>query len=757
MKNGYFANNEFVITNMKPRRFLYNYLWNDMMVCQCDHFGNGYCFKSDGVNRRDIENGDRNIYIKNHETGEVYSANRNHDDLPFNKHECRVGLGYQTIISEYKGLRVEFSILVASDFPALLFNVKIRNISKKTIEFDAIFENVPKPDLSWHAAYSYAGFDKDLNGLLFTHEGYHLPSDFTKTFVSCDKKFNSFETSYSRFLSLYNGFRNPEALKHKNLSSLGSTFDANVAAFQFNLSLNSGEEFETTFVCATARTKEECIEIKNKFSSFEKEKAKQIDLNDGYIDTFKVETPDSYLNEQVNVWFKRQLSLGKTWGRLYGKGFRDVMQDIAAFVSFDTKLAKEKILNALKHQYEDGNPIRMFEPNFRYPYNDGGVWIPETVLAYINESGDKDFLNIDVPYLEGDSYNHVSYADAFVNEEYKAGKRKGNVLDHVQAGVDYLLNCRGQNNLVLWRGGDWNDSMNNVGNKGIGESVWLSIATVKAVNDFIEILKIIGKTNEISTYLKKRDELKVAINKAGKSGDHYIYGINDDHEVIGGQEMMFLNPQSWAVFAGLGDENELNKMMDEVEMKLKCDFGYVQCSPSFNKGRENVGRISYFKPGLVENGGVYNHGVAFKIIADCLLNRNDLAYQTIKLISADNPRLANSGVEPYAVSNMYLGPEEEFNPGFAPMFWITGTAGWLYRAVSEHICGVKASIDGLRIEPHLPSHWDEIKVSRIFRGCEYQIQIKRGEGKGLYVEGKKLAGTFVPLSNKKVIKCEVII
>ena len=91
------------------------------------------------------------------------------------------------------------------------------------------------------------------------------------------------------------------------------------------------------------------------------------------------------------------------------------------------------------------------------------------------------------------------------------------------------------------------------------------------------------------------------------------------------------------------------------------------------------------------------------------------------------------------------------------MFWITGTAGWLYRAVSEHICGVKASIDGLRIEPHLPSHWDEVKVSRIFRGCEYHIQIKRGEGKGLYVEGKKLAGTLVPLSNKKVIKCEVII
>ena len=198
--------------------------------------------------------------------------------------------------------------------------------------------------------------------------------------------------------------------------------------------------------------------------------------------------------------------------------------------------------------------------------------------------------------------------------------------------------------------------------------------------------------------------------------------------------------------------------MDKVEEKLKCDYGYVLCSPSFTKGKDNIGRVSYFQPGLVENGGVYNHGVAFKIIADCLLKRGDIAYKTLKLISCDNPKLANSGVEPYAVTNMYIGPENKYFAGFAPMCWVTGTAGWLYRAVTEYICGIKATINGLKIDPCLPLEWDEIKVSRIFRNNKYEFVIKRGKDKGIYVDGKLINGNVIDIpSPNKLIKCEVII
>lgn len=762
MEVGYFNNNEYVITNMKPRRPLYNYLWNEELVCQCDHFGNGWAWRSIGTQQRDIERGSRNIYIKDKESGEIYSANRNHNDLPFDVHKCHVGLGYQKVISEYKNLRVEYTILVPAEGALVLYRVKIKNNSRIHKNISAYYTICPKPDLSWHAAYGNSEYSADLNALVYHHDGFRLPNEYTKVFVACDKAFDAYEVSSNRFYGEYCGEHNPLSLKGDKLSSQGAMFDGHIAAFQFDLSLESGEEYEVFFCAASARNMDECHQIKNTFldaGKFEKELCKQRDLNAKYHEVFTLSSPDTYLNQQVNVWLKRQLSLGKTWGRLYGKGFRDVMQDITAFVSFDPALAKKRILHALRYQYEDGNPIRMFEPNFRYPYNDGGVWITGAVLSYLNETADFSILDEELTYLKGDSYEKASLADAYATEAYVAGERKDSVLEHIEAAINYLIGCRGERNLILWRGGDWNDSLNNVGLKNKGESVWLSIATVKAIGELQEILTMVGSAQEkIARYGKAKDELKQAIKSFGKVDDHYVYGINDEGEVVGGNDRIFLNPQSWAVLANLAPKDELESAMDVVENKLKCNFGYVQCFPSFTEGKESIGRVSYFKPGLVENGGVYNHGVAFKIVADCMLGRGDHAYESLKLISCDNPENPNNGVEPYAVSNMYIGPENPYNAGFAPMYWITGTAGWIYRAVTEYICGIKATPNGLKVLPCLPSKWDNIQLSRRFRGGLYHIEIKRGNEKGIIVNGEKIEGSVLPLIEEgATVDCTVII
>ena len=95
IKGGYFdkKKNEYIITDMYPRRPLLNYLWNEETVASCDQFGNGYARRSIGTQRRNIEDGERNLYIKDRSTGEFYSANRNYTRLPFDKHEAHVGIG----------------------------------------------------------------------------------------------------------------------------------------------------------------------------------------------------------------------------------------------------------------------------------------------------------------------------------------------------------------------------------------------------------------------------------------------------------------------------------------------------------------------------------------------------------------------------------------------------------------------------------------------------------------------------------------
>lgn len=117
-------------------------------------------------------------------------------------------------------MRVEFTIIVASSEPVLLFNVKIKNISNSKKDIDAYFLNRPQPDISWHAAYGLAKYHKEINGIIYSHDGFRLPNEYTRIFVSSDKKYDSFETNLTRFKGDYNGLENPIALKDNSLSSL---------------------------------------------------------------------------------------------------------------------------------------------------------------------------------------------------------------------------------------------------------------------------------------------------------------------------------------------------------------------------------------------------------------------------------------------------------------------------------------------------------------------------------------------------------
>ena len=91
-------------------------------------------------------------------------------------------------------------------------------------------------------------------------------------------------------------------------------------------------------------------------------------------------------------------------------------------------------------------------------------------------------------------------------------------------------------------------------------------------------------------------------------------------------------------------------------------------------------------------------------------------------------------MEPYAFSNMMMGPESKYRKGEAPMSWITGTAGWVYRALTEYLLGVRPTFEGLRVDPCLPKDFGRVSVTRLFRGRTYAIA---------YIPSKEKEGTYV--------------
>lgn len=740
---GYFDDScgEFVITQMYPKRPLINYLWNEQTVAHCDQFGFGKSMSADEKKPRPMDAGERLLYLKDNTDGNFYSPNRNYARLPFDTFECHVGQGYQRIVSEYGGLRTEFTLLVPKEGRRILYRAEVTEMQGKNRDLNLYFVIRPQANLTEHTSYGYADCE-DKRGLYFPHVAYQSPSEYGFLYFASERRFSSYALSKNDFCGTYGSWESPDGIEAKKLCSKGTTFeDDYVAAVSFPLKLRGKEQKSFTFSLAAGKTLQECREAAQSGANgkvFARELRAQAQMFCGQGRVFRAQMPDPLLCSLSNVWLKRQLSLGKTWGRIYGKGFRDVMQDIAAFVSLDIPLARERILKTLSKQYASGNTIRMFEPDLLLPYNDGASWIPATVSAYLKESGDFSLLEERVAFLDGG---------------------EDTVYGHVMRGVEYLLNDLGVHGLVLLRGGDWNDSLNGAGNLGRGEGIWLSLATVKAAKEFAQIARYVSRGEDAERVLDKAKKLEENILRFGLDEDSFLYAYDDWGGKIGAAECeegnFYLNPQTWAVLAQVGSAQLRESVMEQVEKRLRCAYGYKLCDPPYTKGDDRLGRVSYFVPGMVENAAVYLHGVMFKIAADCMLGKGDRAYDTLRLVLFSNPAVQASGVEPYAVSNMYIGPENPYRAGEAPMSWITGSAGWLYRNITEGIFGIRAEFEGLTVSPCFPSHWESAQAERVFRGTLYRFFYKKTGKNKIVADGKIVDGVLPAGTGNRVVRVEV--
>lgn len=720
---GSFAKNglSYIIRDMFPKRPLRNFLWNEDFIANVDQFGMGPSWNREGEFESKLCPADlgRLFYLRDVETGDVWSPNRNFGRAAFDQFETEVGLGWSCISSEYKGLRFEWTLFVPQQGNRECWRIQIVNTSHVTRHVDLFgYCESALNDLE-HSAYNHAKFDPLLNGVFISHNAYNFPSDLKHHYVATTAAVRAYETTNRRFAGVYGSLEAPDALSSGgDLASIDTSFDTSmIGALQSRFELSAGESVEVRMVvgitdsldAAVASTKEVFAE-----GWFEQEQAAIAGNFETFSERIEVELPavDRETELFTNIWLKQQISLGKTWARTYTRGFRDIMQDITAFVGLEPNCVADRICYCLERQRSDGNTLRQWEPIDLHPYRDGPAWIVPAVAGYIKETGDFSILERHVTYYESDE--------------------SATVLDHCRRGMDFLFDHLGSHGLCLWGGGDWNDSLNGAGLQMKGESVWLSQATVVSARQFAELLVQLNQLELAAVYEEKANSMGVSLRAHAWDGDHFLCGFTDWGEKVGAREnkyaQIFLNMQTWGILSEVADDPEA--LSDTIESELKTDFGYVLNRPSYREGDDHIGRVSYFELGAYENGSVYNHGGAFKIAADCKLGRGKLAYESLLKIlpgCVANPPSV-SGSEPYAVSNMYLGPENTLRSGEALMSWITGTAGWLLRCVVEEMLGVRPEFNGLRIAPCLPPHWDGVKVRRRFRGSLFDIQIHNPDG-----------------------------
>jgi cellobiose phosphorylase len=158
------------------------------------------------------------------------------------------------------------------------------------------------------------------------------------------------------------------------------------------------------------------------------------------------------------------------------------------------------------------------------------------------------------------------------------------------------------------------------------------------------------------------------------------------------------------------------------------------------------------RTGYKENGSVFCHTNPWVMIAEALTGNGDAAFGHYKLINP-SAREQISDVhrcEPYVYAQMIAGPDA---PGYgeAKNSWLTGTAAWNLVAITQWILGIRAEMDGLRVDPVLPAAWPGFTATRRFRGATYQISVRNpgrisGRVTHLEVGGQRIDGTLVPLA-----------
>ncbi len=738
-------NREYIITDAEaPPRAQINFLWNDGMISGHNQFGNGEGVFNDQAmllnhpegRVRMISKGRRYFYLVDRDTGAFWSTGLLPAKPAKYTFKTRVGLGYSVYEMRANGIACRSAAFLAPDEPVEIWEFTLRNATRKPRHLMLV------PYVEWaiggyatfSSPFSYlrSTYDPRLRAVLSYNTSDERPHDRYNAFVATDGTVEQWCGGACDFLGPYGTPAAPKSLLDGSLACREAWCEQLAGAMMIPVNLDAGATAPLTVLLGSFNTNEEAARLIGKvmpaeyrshaWKSLRREKT-------GMIGKSHVTTPYEQINRLVNVWAKQQIQLCAEFGRDGARGFRDTLQDAWGILPFNPRLARAKILETLAHQYKSGQAVRGWMPLQPHNYSDGPTWVTPVVTAYLKETGDMNFLNALAPYLNGG---------------------EGTVLEHMIQSVRHLSDDTGTHGLVRAHDGDWNDSLNWMGRDGKGESVWTSMSLYYSLTLIEDLFaRVLGHPGLAAEMAERARKIKGAVLEHGWDGEWYLAGYSDFGIEVGSHKneegKLYLNTQTWALLTGLAEGSRREACLRAIDGPLESMHGSLTLTPAYTKKDLNVGRVSMILPGMYENGTPYCHGTAFKIVADCVAGRPDEALRSFRKVmpdSAEHPSSV-SGCEPYAFTNQYLGPGNG-RSGKSISGWITGTAGWMYRAVLEYMVGIQPDYDGFHIRPCMPSEWPAISVERVLRGKRYYIEITKGS---ITVNDEPLKGDFVPYTN----------
>ncbi len=709
------------------------------------------------------------IYLRDEESGRFWSPS----PLPArgaNTYTSRHGFGYSIFDYSEDGIVTELCLYVATDAPVKFARLKIANHSgrPRQLSITGYWEWV-LGELRAKTLMHIVTEADPMTGAIFARNPYSLEFADKVAFADCSETARSFTGDRTEFLGRNGTAANPAAMRRTRLSNrTGAGLDP-CAAIQSQFTLEEGQEKIVVFTIGAANGEDEARQLVHRFRGEGNAQRALEGVWHYWSQTLGVayfETPDPAVNFLANGWLIYQTLACRLWARtgFYQSGgaygFRDQLQDAMALVHAEPGLLREQLLRAASRQFREGDVQHWWHPpagrGVRTHFSDDFLWLPLAICRYVQVIGDTGLLDQRVPYLSSRPLRpdeEANYDLPQISDDV------GSLYEHAVRAIDHGLKF-GAHGLPLIGCGDWNDGMNLIGQHGQGESVWLAFFLFDILTQFAELARQRGDAATADRYTVEAGRLRGNIEQNGWDGQWYRRAYFDDGTPLGSAEneecQIDSLSQSWSVLSGAGTRERSVQAMESVNRRLvRRDARLVQLlDPPFDKSALNPGYIKGYVPGVRENGGQYTHGAIWTVMAFAAMGDTERAWELFNLINpvthGNTPQaIATYRVEPYVVAaDVYAVRPHVGRGGWT---WYTGSAGWMYRLITESLLGLHLDVDKLRFAPRPPRDWPSFKIHYRFHETTYHISIQnRGEGntiKRLAIDGRDQVEHVVPLVN----------
>ena len=536
VKYGYFdnENREYVITRPDTPLPWYNYIQNDEYSGLISHTGGGPSFHRDPRHRRLLryrynnipaDRPGRYVYLRDEESGDYWSATWAPVEKPVEsvKFECRVGLNYQVIRSEYSGIATEITYFVTPKHNVEIWRLKVKNVSGrkrmlKTTSYAELcmwgtmrdvvnMDNNPRCSrLDWDDDTLIHSSWNDLGASLGTMSWVRTYGYFTSSTPP-----DGYDTDREMFIGPYRSEANPVVVETGKPNNHCENGGLPVAALCHDVILEDGEERIIAYQMSVADSPDDFDETIPIYRDLANVDAALDEVKSGwggFLENLQVKTLDEDFDTMTNIWNPYQVIVtglqsrsfcSWKWGHTVGMGFRDTSQDMMGCCHLRPDLARRKLRMLMSILRADGTATHGYSPltdeGSDTDFLDDHLWLIISTCNYVKETGDLSLLDEKIRFMNGG---------------------EGTGYEHLDRAIEATMARRGANGLPQTGNADWNDGLNP--GEPESESVFIAMLFCYAAKELAELADFLGKADAAVRYREYCDEMKKLTNEHAWDG-----------------------------------------------------------------------------------------------------------------------------------------------------------------------------------------------------------------------------------------------